>query len=65
MRAAMDIRHHNDLFSEEFAPIARYPKLAAATFTQLATWWRTGGDDGIHWSGLQESLSIRGALGLG
>jgi hypothetical protein len=44
------------------APLAWFPRLAAATPDQLATWEICGGGYGIHWEVLDEDLSTEGLL---
>ncbi|NML62693.1 DUF2442 domain-containing protein [Massilia sp. RP-1-19] len=44
------------------APLAWYPRLAAATAEQLAQWSVCGAGYGIHWSELDEDLSTEGLL---
>lgn len=44
------------------APLAWFPRLAAATPEQLARWEVCGGGYGIHWEVLDEDLSTEGLL---
>lgn len=44
------------------APLAWFPRLAAATPEQLARWEVCGGGYGIHWEVLDEDLSAEGLL---
>ncbi len=44
------------------APLAWYPRLAAATPTQRLDWVRAGGGYGIHWPQIDEDLSTEGLL---
>jgi hypothetical protein len=44
------------------APLAWYPRLAAATSEQLSRWTISGAGFGIHWAELDEDLSAEGLL---
>lgn len=44
------------------APLAWFPRLAAATPEQRARWEVCGGGYGIHWDVLDEDLSTEGLL---
>jgi Protein of unknown function (DUF2442) len=44
------------------APLAWYPRLAAATPEQRARWEVAGGGYGIHWPEIDEDLSTEGLL---
>lgn len=44
------------------APLAWYPRLAAATSEQLSRWSLSGTGYGIHWEELDEDLSAEGLL---
>jgi hypothetical protein len=44
------------------APLAWYPRLAAASAEQLAKWTVCGAGYGIHWGELDEDLSTEGLL---
>jgi len=43
-------------------PLTFFPRLAAASAEDLADWRLLGGGTGIHWSRLDEDLSIEGLL---
>jgi len=43
-------------------PLEVFPKLRDATPTQLADWRLIGSGIGIHWTSLDEDLSVRGLL---
>ena len=44
------------------APLLWFPRLAAATAEQLAQWRTIGAGDGIHWTLLDEDISVEGLL---
>ena len=44
------------------APLVWFPRLAAATQEQLAQWRTIGAGDGIHWTLLDEDISVEGLL---
>jgi hypothetical protein len=44
------------------APLAWFPRLAAATGEQLAHWELSAGGHGIHWEELDEDISTEGLL---
>ena len=44
------------------APLAWFPRLLRATPEQRANWELLGDGEGIHWSGVDEDLSISGLL---
>ena len=44
-------------------PLASFPRLRDATPTQRAQWQLTGGGLGIHWTDLDEDISLAGLLG--
>ncbi len=44
------------------APLVWFPRLAAATATQLAQWELCAGGYGIHWEALDEDISTEGLL---
>lgn len=44
------------------APLAWYPRLAAATPDQRSRWQVSGGGYGLHWPELDEDLSTEGLL---
>lgn len=43
-------------------PLAMFPRLAAASAKERATWEFTGKGEGIHWPAMDEDLSVRGLL---
>lgn len=43
-------------------PLEWFPKLRDATSTQLADWRLIGQGVGVHWTQLDEDLSVRGLL---
>lgn len=43
-------------------PLAMFPRLAAATAKERATWEFTGKGEGIYWPAMDEDLSVRGLL---
>ena len=43
-------------------PIAWYPRLAHATPAERANWRLVGRGEGIHWSDLDEDISVDGLL---
>ena len=43
-------------------PLAWYPRLAHATPTERANWRVVGRGEGIHWSDLDEDVSVDGLL---
>jgi hypothetical protein len=45
------------------APLAWFPRLAAATPEQRARWQFIGRGIGLHWPELDEDLSVAGLLG--
>ena len=44
-------------------PLASFPRLRQATPLQRARWQLTGGGVGIHWTDLDEDISLAGLLG--
>ena len=44
-------------------PLASFPRLRAATPTQRSHWQLTGDGVGIHWTDLDEDISLAGLLG--
>lgn len=44
------------------APVAWFPRLAAASPAQRANWRLAGGGYGIHWPDIDEDLSTEGLL---
>jgi uncharacterized protein DUF2442 len=44
-------------------PLESFPRLRDATPTQRAHWELTGGGVGIHWTDLDEDISLAGLLG--
>src|SRR5262245_58221962 len=40
------------------APLAWYPRLAHATAKERSTWRLIGGGQGIHWSAIDEDISV-------
>ena len=44
------------------APLVWFPRLSQATQKQLANWELLGDGEGIHWSELDEDLSVVGLL---
>ena len=44
------------------APVAWFPRLAAAAPAQRANWRLAGGGYGIHWPDIDEDLSTEGLL---
>lgn len=44
------------------APVAWFPRLAAASPDQRANWRLAGGGYGIHWPDIDEDLSTEGLL---
>ena len=44
------------------APLAWYPRLLHATASQRKTWELLGGGVGIHWSDIDEDISVDGLL---
>jgi hypothetical protein len=47
------------------APIAWFPRLARASVADRAEWRLIGAGEGIHWSRLDEDISIAGLLRRG
>ncbi len=45
-----------------FAPLVWFPRLLAGTASERAQWELLGGGEGIHWSALDEDLSVAGIL---
>ena len=45
-------------------PLASFPRLRDATPTQRGHWELTGGGVGIHWTDLDEDISLAGLLGV-
>jgi hypothetical protein len=45
------------------APLARFPRLAAATTSQRSNWQLLGEGEAIRWPQIDEDLSVRGLLG--
>jgi hypothetical protein len=43
--------------------LARYPRLLDATPARRSNWTKAGGGFGIHWSDVDEDLSVAGLLG--
>ena len=44
-------------------PLASFPRLRGATPAQRTHWHLTGGGVGIHWTDLDEDISLAGLLG--
>jgi hypothetical protein len=45
-----------------FAPLVWFPRLLAGSATERAQWEILGDGEGIHWSALDEDLSVAGLL---
>ena len=46
-------------------PLAWYPRLMHATVDERSKWELIGGGQGIHWSDLDEDISVEGLLQAG
>ena len=69
MAVAVDVRVSGDALSVDLSdgrtltvPLAWYPRLLHATAAERATWRLVGRGTGVHWTGIEEDISIAGLL---
>jgi hypothetical protein len=68
---AVDVRFSRDALvvtladgRELSAPLERFPRLRTASAKQRGKWRLIGGGVGIHWSDVDEDISVEGLLAL-
>ena len=66
---AMSVRVHADSLTVELSdgrslsvPLAWFPRLQAGTQRERSNWRLVGGGEGIHWSDLDEDVSVEALL---